>query len=150
MTTTRAPDTVGILAVLGGQKRTRHRVRTLLDLTNEVRAGLPKQALTSVLRAATRSAAEAVVARRMIIADATWKRRTVYLRPDESDRTLRLARVVAFARYVWDGRENDATAFLMATHPRLEGRTPLEACDTEIGARLVDDLLWPLFDGTVG
>jgi putative toxin-antitoxin system antitoxin component (TIGR02293 family) len=150
MTTTLAPDAAGILAVLGGQTRMRHRVCTLLDLTIEVREGLQKQTLTSVLRAATRSPAEAVIARRMIIPDATWKRRTVYLRPDESDRTLRLARVVALARYVWDGREDDATAFLMAKHPRLEGRTPLETCDTEIGARLVDDLLWQLFDGTVG
>jgi putative toxin-antitoxin system antitoxin component (TIGR02293 family) len=150
MTTTLAPDAAGILAILGGQKHMRHRVRTLFDLTNEVRAGLLKEALTSVLRAATRCPAEAVVARRLIIADATWKRRTVYLRPDESDRTLRLARVVALARYVWDGREDDATAFMMANHPSLEGRTPLETCDTEIGARLVDDLLWQLFDGAVG
>jgi hypothetical protein len=49
-------------------------VYTLLDLTNEVRVALPRRR-SPVLRAATRSSAEAVVARRVIIADATWKRR---------------------------------------------------------------------------
>ena len=65
---------------------------------------------------------------------------TARLSPGESERTERLARVIASAEYVWDDR-NDAREWLNTMHPALENRTPIQAAMTELGARRVEDLL---------
>jgi len=67
-------------------------------------------------------------------------------RSQESERTERLARVVATADYVWDDTDA-ARRFLHEPHPMLEGRAPLDLALSELGARRVEDLLWRLFHG---
>ncbi len=59
---------------------------------------------------------------------------------DESQRTERLARVVALAEALWEN-EREARAFLNRPHPLLEGETPLDVARTELGARRVERLL---------
>jgi putative toxin-antitoxin system antitoxin component (TIGR02293 family) len=95
---------------------------------------------------ATRSAEERRALLSRIVPEATFKRRRERLSPDESEKTERLARVVATAQYVWDS-DDDAREFLNAPHPMLEGRTPLDVAFTELGARRVEELLWKLFYG---
>jgi putative toxin-antitoxin system antitoxin component (TIGR02293 family) len=95
---------------------------------------------------ATRSAEERRALLARIVPEATFKRRRYKLSSDESEKTERLARIVATARYVWDD-EADTREFLNTGHPLLEGRTPVEVALTELGARRVEELLWRLFYG---
>lgn len=74
-----------------------------------------------------------------VVAPATFKRRT-RLTPAESERTERLARVIALADAIW--RDEDATrAFRNRSHPMLRDETPLQVARTELGARRVERLL---------
>ncbi|WP_120342854.1 antitoxin Xre/MbcA/ParS toxin-binding domain-containing protein [Paraburkholderia fungorum] len=66
--------------------------------------------------------------------------------PTELEQAERLARIVALAQYVWES-ETDARQFLNASHPLLDGRTPLDASTTEHGVRRVEDLMWRVFYG---
>ena len=77
---------------------------------------------------------------------ATLKRRTERLKPDESERTERLARIIATARYVW-GDDELAQAFLTTPHQMLHGKPPIEVAFTELGARQVEELLWDIYYG---
>ena len=79
---------------------------------------------------------------------ATWKRRAheQRLSRQESERIERLARVLAYAEYVLDDKE-DARQWMNAAHSELEEKTPLEAARTEIGARRVESVLNKLFFG---
>jgi putative toxin-antitoxin system antitoxin component (TIGR02293 family) len=128
-----------IQALLGGESMTGP-VRTDLDLVRLVRRGVPTQAVDHFLSAShlTFNAIEGhVMARR------TFKRRQDAdqpLDPVESDRLLRLVRIVAAAEETfvdpakalsWLGRENRA----------LDGLTPLSLADTDLGARGVETLL---------
>ena len=119
---------------------------TLAELEALVRDGLPK----SALRAGVEHAAQGADARRALLAriipEATYKRRRDRLTPDESEKTERLARIVATTAYVWNDEE-DAREFLSTPHPELEGRAPLDVALTELGARRVEELLWKLFYG---
>ncbi|MBJ9966181.1 antitoxin Xre/MbcA/ParS toxin-binding domain-containing protein [Burkholderia seminalis] len=119
---------------------------TLAELEALVRDGLPKSALRAGVEHATQGAdaRRALLAR--IIPEATYKRRRDRLTRDESEKTERLARIVATTTYVWNDEE-DARAFLSTPHPELEGRAPLEVALTELGARRVEELLWKLFYG---
>ena len=119
---------------------------TLAELEALVREGLPKSALRAGVEHATQGAdaRRALLAR--IIPEATYKRRRDRLTPDESEKTERLARIVATTAYVWSDEE-DAREFLSTPHPELEGRAPLDVALTELGARRVEELLWKLFYG---
>ncbi|RQR81724.1 MULTISPECIES: antitoxin Xre/MbcA/ParS toxin-binding domain-containing protein [unclassified Burkholderia] len=119
---------------------------TLAELEALVRGGLPKSALRAGVEHATQGAdaRRALLAR--IIPEATYKRRRDRLTQDESEKTERLARIVATTTYVWNDEE-DAREFLSTPHPELEGRAPLDVALTELGARRVEELLWKLFYG---
>ena len=73
----------------------------------------------------------------------TRGRRKTFLRPEESERVERLARVMALAEHVWESHA-DARTFMANPHPMLGDRTPIDATATELGARQVEDLLWKL------
>jgi putative toxin-antitoxin system antitoxin component (TIGR02293 family) len=81
-----------------------------------------------------------------VVPAATWKRRRDRLSAADSEKTERLARVFATARYVWDSDE-DALAFLHTPHAMLGGRAPLDVAMTELGARRFEALVWRLFYG---
>lgn len=115
------------------------KARTLRDLSIVVEKGLPRQALS---RTVSRVLLERGAARKFItrvIPEATFKRR-VRLTTQESERTERLARVIAAAEYTWDDRQ-DARDWLNTPHPELENRPPLQAAMTELGARRAEELL---------
>jgi putative toxin-antitoxin system antitoxin component (TIGR02293 family) len=74
------------------------------------------------------------------VPEATYKRRNGKLRVIESERTERLARVIAAAETVWDD-QNDAREWLTKPHPELGDRAPIECALTELGARQVESVL---------
>ncbi len=58
----------------------------------------------------------------------------------QSDRVVRLARLMGKAIEVLESEE-DARQWLTSSQHGLGGATPLEFCDTEVGAREVENLL---------
>ena len=69
-----------------------------------------------------------------VVPEATYKRRTRYLSHAESERTERMARVIALAEEVWQDPV-ETRRFLTTPHPEIGGKTPLDAALTELGAR---------------
>ncbi len=65
---------------------------------------------------------------------------------EESDRVLRVARLLSQAESVYGSRER-ALAWLRRSHPRLHNRTPLEMCKTDTGSRIVEELLVQIDEG---
>ena len=67
---------------------------------------------------------------------------------EESARLARLARIWAFAKDVW-GSEEEARAFMVRRHPLLEDQRPIDVViKSEIGARLVEEVLGGLAYGS--
>ena len=116
------------------------------ELESAVAAGLPKRSVSRLASRLHPDMKEALRYRSTIVPLATWKRRSTRLSPAESERTERLARVLALAEYVWDDRAM-ARRWMFAEHPELDGRTPADASRTELGARRVEDVLNRLFYG---
>jgi putative toxin-antitoxin system antitoxin component (TIGR02293 family) len=125
--------------LLGGRSVLHTTVRTWIDLERLIRAGLPKRSLQLVARRAVEPGASVTDFVYSVVPSATFKRRG-RLSAEESERTERLARIIAMAEAIW-GREREARAFLNRPHPLLEGDTPLEVARTELGARRVEGLL---------
>jgi putative toxin-antitoxin system antitoxin component (TIGR02293 family) len=65
---------------------------------------------------------------------------------EESDRVIRLIRVVSAAETVYGSRER-ALAWLRRPHPRLDGRNPLSLLRTDTGARIVEEFLIQIDEG---
>jgi putative toxin-antitoxin system antitoxin component (TIGR02293 family) len=128
-----------VASVLGGRSVLRRSVRTWEDLDHVVRAGLPKRSLQLVAERAVEPGTPISTFVYRVVPPATFKRRTK-LSPDESEKTERLARVVAAAEALW-GDEREARTFLNRPHPLLDDETPLEVAHTELGARRVERLL---------
>jgi putative toxin-antitoxin system antitoxin component (TIGR02293 family) len=125
--------------VLGGRPVLHSTVRTWDELDRVVQAGLPKRSLQLVAERAIEPGASVNEFVYSVVPPATFKRRT-RLSADESERTERLARIVALVEGLWD-EEREARAFLNRPHPLLDGETPLNVARTEIGARRVERLL---------
>jgi putative toxin-antitoxin system antitoxin component (TIGR02293 family) len=121
-------------------------IHTVHELESAVAAGLPKRSLERLAARLHQDSRTASAYKFNIVPVATWKRRTDRLSVDESEKTERLARVLAAAEYVWDDREQ-AREWMNKPHPELGGRAPLEAARTELGARRVEGLLDQLFFG---
>jgi putative toxin-antitoxin system antitoxin component (TIGR02293 family) len=129
-----------LIKALEGGKVFRERRAGYSAVVDRVRAGLPYAALEAV---ATRYEipTEALV-RVLHIPPRTLARRKQErrLRPDESDRLLRLARIAARAEEVLGSREN-AAGWLREPIIALGGVSPLDYIDTELGAREVEHTL---------
>lgn len=134
-----------IANIMGGTPILGRRIGSIDDLEKAVSRGLPKRALRLTAERVYPSAGDARRVMFRIVPEATFKRRTRLSVP-ESERTERLARVIAAAEHAWDDRD-DAREWLTKLHPELGKRTPLELAMTELGARRVEDLLEKLLYG---
>ena len=65
---------------------------------------------------------------------------------EESDRVLRVIRAVSLAQSVYGTRQR-ALEWLRKPHPRLEGRAPLSLLKTDMGSRIVEELLIQIDEG---
>jgi putative toxin-antitoxin system antitoxin component (TIGR02293 family) len=108
-------------------------------LAAAVENGLPRSALLRVVARSGLSgkARDALLYR--VVPLATFKRRT-RLKQHESEKTERLARVIALAELLWDDQPA-AQQFLDSAHAELAGRTPLECAGSELGARQVEEVV---------
>ena len=109
-------------------------------LREMVQAGLPIRELEE-LRASFDVPMEKLVPR-LGISKATLHRRkaTGRLDPAESDRVVRLARLMGKAVEVMESEEN-ARRWLTSPQLGLGGAVPLDYAESEVGAREVEDLL---------
>jgi len=64
----------------------------------------------------------------------------------ETDRIVRVARILALASRIFANREK-ALLWLRSTDEALQQRTPLSLLHTEFGGRLVESLLWQIDEG---
>ena len=161
-----------IVDVLGGKRTFKQPIRKADDLAAQVRLGLP--ASTVNLLAGTLSMQRAQVAKCLNIprnltvayilgavfnaplvftsmADALpmLSRRLAMksrLTHEESDRTLRMARVVALANEVL-GTEEKASHWMVAPNRALGGKRPFDQLDTEIGVSSVEEVLYSIAYG---
>ena len=79
-------------------------IRSVSELEAAVSAGLPKRSLERLSARLYLDRRTASAYKFKVVPQATWKRRSKRLSVDESERTERLARVLAHAEYVWDDR----------------------------------------------
>jgi putative toxin-antitoxin system antitoxin component (TIGR02293 family) len=115
------------------------------DLAEIVEKGLPIESLAHLKeKGLTFSEVSNVV-----ISPRTLKHRKARgqaLSQEETDRVVRVARIVALAEQVFRNHDK-ALAWLRSTDDRLADRTPLSMLHTESGGRLVETMLWQVDEG---
>jgi putative toxin-antitoxin system antitoxin component (TIGR02293 family) len=125
--------------LLGGEAVTGP-LNTDFDLMMAVRQGLPTAAVERFLEH-TQLSFNAI--EHHVVARRTFKRRQQDSRPldpAESDRLVRLARLVAAAEETF-GAPEKAQAWLGRENRALGGQSPLSVADTDQGVRSVETLL---------
>ena len=121
-----------------------------LRLIARLEQGFPVGALDRVSHAVAPADARF---KHRIVPRATLARRKAHddeqrLSAEESGRLARVAGLWAMAMDVWGGEE-EARAFLFRPHPLLEGRPPIDlVLGSDLGARLVEDILGRLRYGS--
>ncbi len=110
-----------------------------LGLANAIRGGLPASAVDNIVRSGklTYREVDKVVLPRKTLAH---RKSIGTLTADQSDRLVRVARIIALAEDTFANPDKAAT-WLRRASAALEGETPLELLDTEEGAREVETLL---------
>lgn len=68
------------------------------------------------------------------------------LTPDESDKAVRAARVLALAERVFANRDK-ALSWMRKPKKRFDGETPMDMLRTEAGGRLVEEMLIQVDEG---
>lgn len=130
-----------IIEVLGGRKVLGQTIKNSEDLTRLIRKGLPAGSITAL--AQKLQIGNSVLSRKLGIPQRTLTRRlseASLLTPAESDRTVRMARVFANAVEMI-GDEGRAILWLTTPNRALGGERPLDQLDTDVGARVVEDIL---------
>lgn len=115
------------------------------NLAELVEVGLPLACLTR-LRERGLTATELSD---IVISPRTLKHRKARNEPlsqEETDRAVRVARIVGLAEEVFDNPDK-ALLWLRSPDDRLANRTPLNMLHTESGGRLVESMLWQLDEG---
>ena len=103
------------------------------------RRGLAVAAVDELLQSGRATAAEIdriVIPRKTL----SHRRKIGILTPDQSDRLIRLARVIAAAEETF-GSQDKAARWLRRATSALEGDAPISLLDTGEGSRQVEDLL---------
>jgi len=115
-----------------------------------VRHGLPFATLDEVAAAA--GIGRLAMARVIGLPPTTLARRreSGALTTEESDRLVRVARLVGMTYELMRGDGNAARRWLRESHELLEGESPLERASTEVGGREVEQLVGRLRYGTFG
>lgn len=135
-----------ISEVMGGKKLFNSRISSMLELHERIEKGLPKIVLKNIYAHITDSPSEALKMIYQLIPEATYKRRQTLLKPEESERAERVARVIATAEYVWDDKIA-ARTFLTTPHGALSGKKPIDLARSELGARHIEEMLWQIYYG---
>ena len=137
------PDVLKVSQALGGFKTLREKLLTVADMERAVEKGLPFAALKYVVRHFPGAAEDPGPADRHAPLHASAPGGEGRLRPAESERLERIARLATLAEQVWESPE-EAQMFLTTPHPQLDNQAPLDLAATDLGTRRVETLLWKL------
>ena len=136
----------GLAEHLGGRQALGRDIRSDFDLNDAIRAGLPLEAVDSVVRRGILRTSELhalVIPRRTL---AHRKHLGQPLSPKQSDRLTRVVRVVARAEEaIGDGEK--ARRWLRKPNRSLRGGRPLDLLDSDVGVRMVERVLGRLEHG---
>jgi putative toxin-antitoxin system antitoxin component (TIGR02293 family) len=139
-----------LIDVLGGRATfTRETAPTSADVHRGIKRGLPYRSFESLRARLGLSVAEAAGVLHMPPRTLARRRQTRKLDAEESDRLYRIARIAAHAVAVF-GKEEPAINWLRRPNRALGGEVPLHLLDTDLGARLVEDVLGRIEHGVVG
>lgn len=121
------------------------RLRTDQDLMKLVEQRLPSRAIDALRQSGlTDEEVYSLVVPRRTLSHRRARREA--LSRDESDRVVRIARVVALCEQVFGERER-GWRWLRDPKRQFHGRSPLDLLATEAGARLVEELLYRIDEG---
>lgn len=138
-------STARTLDVVGGEAVIGNNLRHGIDLVRAVRKGLPVRALQHLMDSGrlTLSEVDRVVLPRKTLAN---RRKLGTLTAEQSDRLLRVARVLAIAEETFGDAKKAGTWLRRPTTP-LAGERPLDLLDTDEGVREVETLLGRIAHG---
>lgn len=128
-----------VIDVVGGERMIGRAVRTTWDLIAAVREGLPASTVQYVVDAGRMSLMEvdfAVLPRKTL----SRRKKAGMLTAEQSDRLVRVARIIALAEEVFGSQEKAGTWLRRETSP-LGGVSPMSLLDTTEGAGEVERLL---------
>jgi putative toxin-antitoxin system antitoxin component (TIGR02293 family) len=134
-------DVNAIARLLGGRKVLGREPRSDADLVDAIRKGLPYESLETVSRRVGLTTLEEK-SEVLGVPVRTLQRRADegHLKPLESELTIRLARLAQRAEEVLEDTER-AYRFLREPNEALGGKRPLDLVQTDIGTRMVEDVL---------
>lgn len=122
------------------------RDRSLVDV---VRCGMPTKNALDFLHTTSGSVPYETMIRVAGISKRTLERRSgKKLKPDQSDRLVRIARIIGLAEDSI-GTEEQALEWLNTPNQALYGSRPIESLDTDAGASRVETVLGRLREGSV-
>jgi putative toxin-antitoxin system antitoxin component (TIGR02293 family) len=122
------------------------RNRSLVDV---VRAGMPTRNAVDFLQAASAMVPYETMIRVAGISKRTLERRSgKKLKPDQSDRLVRIARIIDLAEESI-GTEEQALEWLSVPNQSLHGARPIEVLDTDTGAKQVETVLGRLRESSI-
>ena len=75
------------------------------------------------------------------------RKKSKRLQPDESDRLLRLSKIVGLTLQLFEGELSEARTWLLTPHPALGNESPLKLATSEVGSREVEHLIGRLEHG---
>ncbi len=135
-----------VAAALGGRRTLKTRIETEFDLDTAAKAGIAAEAALQVVASGLLEADELYT---LVIPRRTLERRRDDGEPlttAESDRLLRAVRIVVRAIEALGDRDK-ARAWLRAPNRALRSEQPIALLATDIGARLVEQVLGRLEHG---
>ena len=135
-----ANELEAVVEELGGKQALGRTLLTERDMRQAIRQGFPPAVLEELMRASGLTLKELAAALDLSPRSLQRRRRTGRLARYESDRLYRLARIVALADESLGDHER-AVRWLKRSNRALGGIAPVEALDTELGARQVENIL---------
>jgi putative toxin-antitoxin system antitoxin component (TIGR02293 family) len=133
-------STSAIVEALGGEAAGMGPLRNLQDLESSIREGLPYASLEAVTSSCHLDTREVTAVLHLSPRTQARRKAEQRLSPDESDRLVRLVRLITQAREVLDD-EDRAVTWLRTPNRALGGRAPLALLDTDLGTRQVEQVL---------
>ena len=137
-----------VIDELGGKQTLGRRLASEDDLREAIREGFPPAVVEELMRASGLTLKELADALDLSARSLQRRRRSGRLARYESDRLYRLARIVALADEFLGDHEK-APRWLKRPNRALGGMAPVEALDTELGARQVENILGRIAYGGV-